>query len=277
MLSKLIEYFKTKSISFNLYALSSIILLIPSFILFVTKHQYFIIYSEFTMKYILIPLFSIAFMIDIFTVIKSLWKTIFGKIIYSIFGYFALTYSQSLAKNSIYHITNENPDFYQTSTQFLSAIYLIPSWIISINYVISIIIIIGSIIIFPIMFFKFEKITSVLNKLSKIINVDVKIQKHNIIHMIFIPIASITFFANSMAIIPTISKVFDNIFISKSIIKYSYYPNKTCRNVNINQYIKLIETSKVSVSNINTIEYLLLNYGANNKKITFKTKECVRF
>jgi len=71
---------------------------------------------------------------------------------YGIIGYFALIYSQSLAKNSIYIITNENPDFYQLSLQILTAIYLIPSWLISINYTMSIIIFIGMIFMFPIMF-----------------------------------------------------------------------------------------------------------------------------
>jgi len=274
LLSTIKEFFATKKTSYILYITSTAILFIPSVILFFTNPQYFKLYSDFVIKYFLIPAYSIGFILDMFSVIKSLWKTFIGKIIYSIFGYFAFTFSQSLAKQSIYYITNENPDFYQTSIQFLSAMYLIPSWIIYVNYAISIIMVMSTLALLLIMPFKIDKIKFFINRFFTFMHIDIEIQKHNIIHLFFIPISSMTFFFYSMSILPLMSKMIDDIFISKAILKYSYYPNKSCNNISYGTYIKLIGANKVSETNINNFDNILLSYGISNKKITFETKIC---
>jgi hypothetical protein len=269
-------YFSNKKISYILYVLSTSVLFLPSIVLLFSGHQSFKNYIEFIISYVVIPSYSIAVTIDIWTVIRGLWKTTFGKVSYSILGYFALTYAHALAKNAIYYVTNENPDFYQTSIEFLSAIYLIPSWIIFVNSIIAIVFVVGITVITPFMFFNFDKITRIVNKFFKLLKVNIIIQKHDIFHIIFTLIASIVFISNSMSIMPYLNKIFDDIFISKAILNYSYYPNRVCGNINHNQYIMLIGEDKVSKSNINSEEYALLSFNTNNKKIIFETVACIR-
>jgi len=270
------NFFTTNKLSYIFYVVSTLTLLIPSIILFFSNPQYFKIYSEFVIKYILIPAYSVGFLIDAFSVVKSLWKTFIGKLFYSILGYFAFTFSQSIAKQSIYNITHENPDFFQTSIQFLSGIYLIPSWLIYINYVISFIAVFISIVLLIITPFKLDKITAYLNKLFNLVHINIEIKKQNILHLFFIPISSMTFFVYSFSLFPLIDKVIDDNFIKESILKYSYYPNKVCTNIPNGIYIKLIGTNNVSMTNINTYDYTFFSTSLLNKKITFEPLICDR-
>jgi len=48
------------------------------------NHLYYTKYIHFYMEYILIPLFLLAFILDIIKVIKALWKTLIGKMIYGV-------------------------------------------------------------------------------------------------------------------------------------------------------------------------------------------------
>ncbi|MBN2781806.1 MAG: hypothetical protein JXQ66_01035, partial [Campylobacterales bacterium] len=122
--------------------------------------------------------------------------------------------------------------------------------------------------------FKFDKITSYLNKIFNLVHIDIKIKKQNIIHLCFIPISSMTFFIYSFSLFPLIDKLIDNNFIKESILKYSYYPNKVCTNIPSGTYIKLIGTNNVSISNINTYDYAFLSTGLLNKDITFEASTC---
>lgn len=273
---KMVNFFKTNKFSYILYVVSTALLLVPSLILFFFNQEYFKLYSEFVSKYIFIPAFFIGFIIDVFNIIKMLWKTFIGKLIYTVLGFFAFTFSQSIAKHSIYNITNENPDFFQTSVQFLSAIYLIPSWLIYINYIASFIAIFVTVILSIIALFKLDKITSYINRILKLLNIPIKIENKNIIHLYFLPFSSFVFFMYSFSLFPFIDKTIDNNFIKSKILTYSYYPNKVCLNVPIGRYIKLIGTDKVSISNIDKYKYIFLSLGTENQKITFKTMKCDR-
>lgn len=275
MISKIKEYLKNNKTSYVLYIVS-IIFLVSSIVLFYINQEYFKLYKNITIGYIVIPLFLIAFLFDVWRIIKGLWKRTIGKIIYSILGYFAFTYAHSLAKNSIYYVTHENPDFYQTSIEFLSAIYLIPSWIIFLNSFIAFFILAIMTIATPFMFFKLDKVINTLNKLFELLKTKIVIQKRDIFHLIFTVFASMIFLAKSMSIIPYLNEVFNDIFISKAILIYSYYPNKVCKNIPKNQYIKLIGVDKVSKSNVSNVNYIMINYNVNNKKITYETLDCIR-
>ncbi len=276
IISRINNFFTTNKLSYIFYVVSTLLLFIPSIILFFLNPQYFKLYTEFVIKYILIPAYSIGFLIDAFSIVKSLWKTFIGKLFYSILGYFAFTFSQSMAKQSIYNITYENPDFFQTSIQFLSAIYLIPSWLIYINYVISFVAVSASIVLLIITPFKLDKITSYLNKIFNLVHINIEIKRQNIIHLFFIPISSMTFFMYSFSLFSLIDKVIDNNFIKESILKYSYYPNKVCTNIPSGTYIKLIGTNSVSMTNVNTYNYTFLSTSLLHKKITFETSTCDR-
>ncbi|DAB30066.1 MAG TPA: hypothetical protein CFH84_06225 [Sulfurimonas sp. UBA12504] len=270
------NFFSTNKLSYIFYIISTLLLFIPSIILFFINPQYFKLYSDFVIQYILIPAYSIGFLIDAFSIVKSLWKTFIGKLFYSILGYFAFTFSQSMAKQSIYSITHENPDFFQTSIQFLSAIYLIPSWLIYINYIISFVAIFISIVLLIVTPFKLDKITLYLNKIFDLVHMNIEIKKQNIVHLFFIPISSMTFFIYSFSFFPLIDKVIDNNFIKESILKYSYYPNNVCTNIPSGTYIKLIGTNNVSMTNINTYNYTFLSTSLLNESITFETSTCER-
>lgn len=273
---KIVNFFKTNKLSYILYVVSTIFLFVPSIILFFLNQEYFKLYNEFVSAYVLIPAFFIGFSIDAFTIIKILWKTFIGKLIYTILGCFAFTFSQSMAKHSIYNMTNENPDFFQTSMQFLSAVYLVPSWLIYINYIASFIAIFVTVILSVIALFKLNKITLHINRILKLLNVPIKIENKNIIHLYFLPFSSLVFFIYSFSIFPLIDKTIDNNFIKSKILKYSYYPNKVCSNVPIGRYIKLIGTDNVSISNIDNYKYIFLSSDIKNQKITFKTLKCDR-
>jgi len=271
------NFFSTNKLSYIFYIISTLLLFIPSIILFFINPQYVKLYSDIVIQYILIPAYSIGFLIDAFSIVKSLWKTFIGKLFYSILGYFAFTFSQSMAKQSIYNITYENPDFFQTSIQFLSAIYLIPSWLIYINYIISFVAVFISIVLLIITPFKLDKITLYLNKIFDLVHVEIEVNKQNIVHLFFIPISSMTFFIYSFSLFPLLDKVVDNNFIKESILKYSYYPNKVCTNIPSGTYIKLIGTNNVSISNINTYNYTFLSTSLLHKNITFETSTCNKF
>lgn len=266
------NFFTTNKLSYIFYVVSTLFVFVPSIILFFLNLQYFKLYSELTIKYILIPAYSIGFLIDVFSIVKSLWKTFIGKLFYSVLGYFAFTFSQSMAKESIYNITHENPDFFQISIQFLSAIYLIPSWLIYINYIISFVAISISIVILIITPFKLNKITLYLNNIFEFLHINIEIKKQNIIHLFFIPISSMIFFVYSFSIFPLIDKIIDNNFIKKSILKHSYYPNKVCTNIPTGTYIKLIGTDNVSLTNVNNYTFLLSDLL--REEITFVTSKC---
>jgi|GEM_PF-4833116 len=101
------------------------------------------------------------------------------------------------------------------------------------------------------------------------------IKKQDIVHLIFVFFSSLIFMSYSLKILPLMSKTFDDIFMSQIILKYSYYPNRTCRNIPKNQFIKLIGTNKVSISSINNLDYMMLNFRITNPKVKFQTKQCI--
>jgi len=106
-------------------------------LLIIKKFQFsffnLIVYS---IALLIILLFLIGFVLDLYYFWKLLKKKKFITYIISILSaIFAYPISQSLAKNLIYNVTNENPDFYQTAIQFYSLFYEIIVWILILSFI----------------------------------------------------------------------------------------------------------------------------------------------
>lgn len=270
--------------SYTIYKYCIFIALVPSFILFFTSIE---LYNMFLLYiwYLLIPLIFYAFLLDITWLIKKLWNSLIGKILYTIIGYFAYSFSLTTAKETIYFNTFANPDSFQASIHFFAGIFLIPSWILIITMLI------GAIILsYYIVFIIYHMIkavipnisltmTNIVNKSFKTKNRQAITENRIIIQSIFLILGSIIFVSLSSKIFSNIYKIRDTNFTKTMIIKLSYYPNlknyqesqEVCNNPKIkrNIYIKLLDNNEVSVSNYKPLDNFL-----GNDNIKFKTMKC---
>jgi hypothetical protein len=270
MFEKIERAVREFSCSYKIYIGSTLILL-PVYLLF---NKLGLNFSYIGL--IIVLSFLVAFMLDVFRVLKVLWKTTIGKFIYSIFGYFAYTFSESLAKISIYSITHENPDLYSVSTKYLAGWFMIPSWIIKINEIVIYLLFVSAILL-PILSIMNETfLKKYITQFFALMKISFTGSLHNIAHSIYTFLTAGVFLYWSMTSLNLFEKIFNDSFISNAILKYSYYPNKTCFNIPNNEYIKLLPNNQVSRTHISQLEYFLLNMGSRDKKIDFETTECKR-
>lgn len=230
----------------------SFLLLLPTVLLFFINTN--ISYQYFDrISYLTTPLILIAFFIDFFIIVKLLWGTVYGKLIYTIFGYFTYIKTTIYAKKIIYINTGVNPDTFQSSIDFFSGWLLLPAWIIQINIILSVLIIILSIL--PQILLTFQIIIDpVIHNIT--INITNKIKKHigsNILfHFCFFIIGASLFNLKTASIEYKIYKYSNYNLIKKIIRDNSYYISniKTCNNKKVlyTDSIKLIGDNFVSVS-----------------------------
>jgi hypothetical protein len=216
------------------------------------------------LPFILLPLIVSAGIIDLYMILKALWRSSIGKFLYAFFGFYAYAISEIRAKQIVYSIVNTNPDSYTSSINILTSFYLIPSWMLIVIVIVYILILIQT----PILF-----IFDVFNKtLSK--KVDDLLNKKTIFankgHMIM----SLTFGGTMVILlamnIEKYTAIKDQDILKKIILLTSYYPNNgTCKNIDPWQYIKFISAGYVSETNYSAIDIF-----DSDKKLTFKTVPC---
>lgn len=197
--------------------------------------------------FLIITVILIAFLLDCYFIIKLLWNTLFGKILYSIFAYFIYIEATVLSERIIFINTNAPPASFSTSVNFLAGMLLLPTWIILISNVLTLLLF--SIYFLPLL----ENIVGFFGKLQICLTrirkyVGKNIVSHLIFFIIGLTISNILSYQLYYNIIE-----YSNCNLIKSTIKFhSYYPFNSliCNNKSISEqdYFHLIGDNKVSVA-----------------------------
>jgi|JTFP01.1.fsa_nt_gb F0F1-type ATP synthase membrane subunit c/vacuolar-type H+-ATPase subunit K len=253
------------------------------FFLFIFSSKLYLLYLK-HIPYLILPILLVGFFLDLKWLILKLAKTRTWKIIYAILGYFAYIGAEWYSKLVIYEITAQNPELYSTANNILIGIFFLPSWLIIIALVLIILLIISLGISTLTTFIDFlgsmvfrqnmqRSFWILLEKILNKVGFEYRIHKGIDWHIIYF-IAGLLVFAMLYPIV--IQKSIDTFHPSKRltsriVLISSYYPNKSCQNIEDGKYIKLIGNNLVSESNIhiNKINDLF------TKSLTFsKPKQC---
>jgi len=254
--------------SYYIYKYAILVLFIPCIILLPFGSKTVYSYINYILVFIT-PLLFTAFLIDIYFIIKLLWGTIYGKIIYSIVGYFAYIQATVYAKNIIFINTGVNPDVFQSSINYIAGWLLVPAWIIQINIILSILIFILAFL--PQILFMFKDlIKPMIEKIKYQITIPIHkyIGKNIFFHLLYFIIGAASFNYYTYQLSYNIYNYSNYNIIKEKIKDNSYYLNNynyTCNNNEIqsNDYIKVIGDNTVSIARVNY-----------NGKITFYKKIC---
>jgi len=267
-LISLFKKFNREEITYYMYISCILVLCIPSFYYFLFNPKEFPLYLNNTMPFIF-PIWFIAFLIDICKLIKKIWGTFLGKLLYSVMAYFAYASSVIISKEIIYLNTGSNPDFFQSSINILAGILLIPTWLIGINILLGFLVLVISILSFlPILFFSLVKSKKLYNYILEKTNIDVTLLSTKIkAFSFFIGITVFGFYSDIF--IKELKPYKESQIIKFIILTSSYFPHKnTCKNISNGDPIKFLDDNRISVAVIGDEQM------SNMFKFEFDIKEC---
>jgi len=247
------QFMNTNRKTYYMYKYSFIFLIVASIMLLLTSGIETFVNNIGIVTNIITPFILVAFFIDFYFIIRLLWDSVLGKILYSIIGYFAYIKATVHAKEIIYINTLVNPDVYQTSISYIAGWLLIPSWIYYINTIFGLIILFLGFaqILIPILVEPVKLLLAKLN--SQIID---KLQEYfeNKIHFHTIYFLLAVILINFIIIEPLVTNIYNfsnHNRVKQSIKENSYYlAGNVCDNKKIryDDYIKLIGDNIVSIA-----------------------------
>ena len=255
-----------RPLSYKIYVLGIVPTFIVGFFLFIFSNELHVLYQKY-IPYLILPILLVGFFLDLKWLILKLAKTKTWKIIYAILGYFAYIGADWYSKLVIYDITTQNPELYSTANNILAGIFFLPSWLIIIALLLVLLLIISLGISVLTTFIDFlssiifrksmqRSFWILLEKILNKIGFKYKIHKGIDWHIIYF-VGGLLVFA---MLYPVLIQKSINAFypskqlLSKIILFSSYYPNKSCQNIEKGRYIKLLGNNLVSESNIHINE-----------------------
>ncbi len=252
--------------SMQIYISAVVLFFVGAIALFMFSYSSIYIYI---LNYIVGTLFVLGIILDTFALLSSLEKNFVLKTILSLITtalvFYVYLQAESLAKSTIYSIVLVNPDFFPTSIAWFSGLFFIP----------SIFIVLSEGIIIPIFAWVFFIYIIVFAEISK----KTKKYRKYLLHTFFYLTGVIILFFGSFDVLSSniLNKKFDTNYLSKQIVKTSYYENKTCRNKELDGiFIKHIEDDIISISNVTKETFNKLGEKELDNTITFKLGKCNR-
>lgn len=271
ILLKVIHFINQSPTSFVIYFFAFIVYCVPIIILFFIDKDYWVIFVDkgfipFALAMI------IASLMDIKSIIVQIWQKTIGKILYGAVAYFVYTYSEILAKKIIYSITLADPEQFLSAIKIISAIFFIPSFLVICSYLIIILYFLAVIISLI-----YNKLQHKIDKLTKILNINLTIHKYIVWHIIFFSIANVCLLyyldSSSSNLIKFMNHNTSIRNICKEIIyKTSYFPNnknKVCSKIVNGAYIKFLGDNRVSIVDSNSSLVII-----DNESLFFTTLPC---